>query len=167
MQPDDFEQPLVGSKAGAKDTHALGCLSCTTYPTLASLERQDGKNCYRRVKQGNIHVTRVQVVFASTEAFLSTTLELQETLRSKLKIPSFFFDRMYLQSSSFCGYDVWLDKNEEVEFYTYWARFTVKQTYDKLQPKRTFTPHISNHHNNPSEWNTDIAIHGPQSVRHG
>lgn len=115
----------------------------------------------------NIHVTRVQVVFASTEAFLSTTLELQETLRSKLKIPSFFFDRMYLQSSSFCGYDVWLDKNEEVEFYTYWARFTVKQTYDKLQPKRTFTPHISNHHNNPSEWNTDIAIHGPQSVRHG
>lgn len=66
----------------------------------------------------NIHVTRVQVVFASTEAFLSTTLELQETLRSKLKIPSFFFDRMYLQSSSFCGYDVWLDKNEEVEFYS-------------------------------------------------
>ena len=49
---------------------------------------------------------------------MSTTLELQETLRSKLKIPSFFFDRMYLQSSSFCGYDVWLDKNEEVEFYS-------------------------------------------------
>ncbi|KAF2631393.1 hypothetical protein BU25DRAFT_454846 [Macroventuria anomochaeta] len=47
------------------------------------------------------------------------------------------------------------------------SRFTVKQTYDKLQPKRTFTPHISNHHNSASECNADIAIHGPQSARHG
>ncbi|KAF2621841.1 hypothetical protein BU25DRAFT_463292 [Macroventuria anomochaeta] len=74
---------------------------------------------------------------------------------------------MYLQSSGSCGYDVWLDKDEEVEFYTYWSRFTVKQTYDKLQPKRVFTPQVSNHHSSPGEWNTDIAIHGPQNARHG
>ncbi|KAF1345612.1 purine and uridine phosphorylase [Lizonia empirigonia] len=115
------------------------------------------------------HAARVQVVFASAKSFLSTTPKLQESLRGKLKIPS-FFDRMHLQSSGFCGYDVWLDKNEDLEFYTmytYWSRFTVKQTYDKLQPKRTFTPHISNHHNGSGEWNADITIHGPQSARHG
>jgi hypothetical protein len=49
---------------------------------------------------------------------LSTAPELQEMLRGKLKIPSSFFDRMYLQSSGFCGYDVWLDKDEEVEVYS-------------------------------------------------
>ncbi|KAE8873266.1 hypothetical protein PTNB73_02417 [Pyrenophora teres f. teres] len=74
---------------------------------------------------------------------------------------------MYLQSSGFCGYDVWLNKNQEVDFYTYWSRFTVKQTYDKLQPKRTFTPHISNYHSSAYDWNTQTAIHGPQSGRHG
>ncbi|KAF2624913.1 hypothetical protein BU25DRAFT_460743 [Macroventuria anomochaeta] len=69
---------------------------------------------------------------------------------------------MHLQSSRFCGHDVWLDKDEEVEFYTYWCRFTVKQTYDKLQPKRMFTLHISDHHSSLGEWNADIAIHGLQ-----
>lgn len=110
---------------------------------------------------------RVQVVFASAKSFLSIAPKLQENLTGKLKIPLFFFDRMYLQSSGFCGYDVWLDKNEEVEFYTYWSRFTVKQTYNKLQPKRTFTPHISNHDDSTGKRNADIAIHGPQSARHG
>jgi hypothetical protein len=43
----------------------------------------------------------------------------------------------------------------------------VKQTYDKLQPKRTFTPHISNHDDSAGKWNADIAIHGPQSARYG
>ena len=58
--------------------------------------------------------------FATAKSFLSTAPELQEKLRGKLKIPSFFFDRMYLQSGGFFGYDVWLDKNEEVEFYSTW-----------------------------------------------
>jgi hypothetical protein len=58
--------------------------------------------------------------FATAKSFSSTAPELQEKLRGKLKIPSFFFDRTYLQSSGFCGYDVWLDKNEEVEFYSMW-----------------------------------------------
>lgn len=49
---------------------------------------------------------------------MSTAPELQEKLGDKLKIPSFFFDRMYLQSSGFCGCDVELDKNKEVEFYS-------------------------------------------------
>jgi hypothetical protein len=48
-----------------------------------------------------------------------------------------------------------------------WSRFTVKQTYDKLKPKRTFTPHVSNHTLIPKNWNADIAIHGSQSTRHG
>ncbi|KAF2866232.1 hypothetical protein BDV95DRAFT_585185 [Massariosphaeria phaeospora] len=74
---------------------------------------------------------------------------------------------MYLQSNGFCGYDVQLNRNEEVEIYTYWSRFTVKQTYDKLQPKRTFTPHVSNHYSSPGDRNADIALHGPQSTRHG
>ena len=56
--------------------------------------------------------------FASVGSFLSTAPELQRNLSDKLKIPSFFFDKMYLQSSGFCGYDVWLDKKEEVEFYS-------------------------------------------------
>jgi hypothetical protein len=49
---------------------------------------------------------------------LSTAPELQQKLRGKLKIPSFFFDRMFLQSSGFCGYDIELDKKEEVELYS-------------------------------------------------
>jgi hypothetical protein len=43
----------------------------------------------------------------------------------------------------------------------------VKQTYDKLQPKRMFTQHVSNHQYSLSDWNADIAIHGLQSAQHG
>jgi hypothetical protein len=28
---------------------------------------------------------------------------------------------MYLQSNGFCGYDVWLDENKEVEFYSMYS----------------------------------------------
>jgi hypothetical protein len=28
---------------------------------------------------------------------------------------------MYLQANGFCGHDVWLDKNEEVEFYSMYS----------------------------------------------
>jgi hypothetical protein len=59
--------------------------------------------------------------FASAKSFLGTAPKLQEDLRDKLRIPTFFFDRMYLQSSGFCGYDVWLDKSEEVEFYSMYS----------------------------------------------
>jgi hypothetical protein len=48
-----------------------------------------------------------------------------------------------------------------------WSRFTVKQTYDELRPKRTFTPHVSSHKTRSDDWNTDIAVHGPQSMQHG
>ena len=58
--------------------------------------------------------------FATAKSFLTTAPELQEKLRDKLKIPTFFFNRMYLQSSGFCGYNVWLDKDREVEFYSTW-----------------------------------------------
>jgi hypothetical protein len=27
--------------------------------------------------------------------------------------------------------------------------------------------HVSNHHNSAGDWDADIAIHGPQSARHG
>ncbi|OAG08765.1 uncharacterized protein CC84DRAFT_1204042, partial [Paraphaeosphaeria sporulosa] len=109
----------------------------------------------------------VQVIFTSTNSFLSTVPGFQKELKSTLKIHQFFFDRIYLQSNGFCGHEVWLDDNEKVECYTYWSRFTVKQTYDKLRAKRTYTPHISNHHSGAGDWNADVAIHGPQSVRHG
>jgi hypothetical protein len=48
-----------------------------------------------------------------------------------------------------------------------WSRFTIKQTYKELRPKRTFTPHVSNHKTRTDDWNTDIAVHGPQSMQHG
>jgi hypothetical protein len=48
----------------------------------------------------------------------------------------------------------------------FWSRFTVKQTYDELRPKRTFTPHVSNHKTRSDDWNADIAVHRPQSIRH-
>lgn len=114
-----------------------------------------------------LHSVQVQIVFGSTKSFLNAEPGLQESLRSKLNIPRSFFDGMHLQSNGFCGYDVWLGQNEEMESYTSWSRFIVKQTYEKLKPKRTFTPHVSNHHSRPSDWNADIAIHGPQSVGHG
>lgn len=43
----------------------------------------------------------------------------------------------------------------------------VKQTYNELRSKRTFTPHISSHKTRTDDWNADIAVHGPQSMRHG
>jgi hypothetical protein len=56
--------------------------------------------------------------FATAASFLNAAPEVQESLRSKLSIPHFFFDRMYLQSNGFSGYDVWLDQNEKVESYS-------------------------------------------------
>jgi hypothetical protein len=53
--------------------------------------------------------------FASAASFLNTATDLRKSLRSKMKVPQFFFKRMYLQSNGFCGYDVSLDRNEEVE----------------------------------------------------
>ncbi|KAK7191834.1 vegetative incompatibility protein HET-E-1 [Paraphaeosphaeria sporulosa] len=118
-------------------------------------------------KGKGLRAAPVQVIFTSTNSFLSTVPGFQKELKSTLKIHQFFFDRIYLQSNGFCGHEVWLDDNEKVECYTYWSRFTVKQTYDKLRAKRTYTPHISNHHSGAGDWNADVAIHGPQSVRHG
>jgi hypothetical protein len=48
-----------------------------------------------------------------------------------------------------------------------WSRFTVKQTYDELRPKRTFIPHVSSHKTRSDDCNADIAMHGPQSMQHG
>ena len=56
--------------------------------------------------------------FASTRSFLSTAPELQDNLRNKLKIPAFFFDKMHLQLNGFRGYDVRLDANDKIEFYS-------------------------------------------------
>ncbi|PSN58704.1 purine and uridine phosphorylase [Corynespora cassiicola Philippines] len=110
---------------------------------------------------------QVQVIFTSAQSFLHAAPKVQEDIKNQLKIPQFFFDRAFLQSNSFSGDDIWLDENEEVTSYTYWSRFTVKQTYDELKPKRTFTPHVSNHHFSSRDWNADIAVHGPQSRRYG
>jgi len=49
----------------------------------------------------------------------------------------------------------------------YWSRFTIKQTYEKLKPKRVFTPHVSNHEFGFNDWDPEIALHGPHSVQHG
>jgi hypothetical protein len=54
----------------------------------------------------------------SAASFLNTAADLQKSLRSKIKIPQVIVKRMYLQSNGFCGYDVWLDGNEEVKFYS-------------------------------------------------
>ncbi|KAF2022658.1 purine and uridine phosphorylase [Setomelanomma holmii] len=62
-------------------------------------------------------------------------------------------------SNGFVGHNVRLDCDRKVETYTHWSRFTVKQTYDKLMPKRTFTPHVANYYpglgsssNTIAEW---------------
>ena len=54
LQPDDLEQPLVGSKAGAKHTHALGCLSI--FSTVPHHIRSVSVNLSSRnyLHQGNI-----------------------------------------------------------------------------------------------------------------
>ncbi|KAF2829005.1 purine and uridine phosphorylase [Ophiobolus disseminans] len=74
---------------------------------------------------------------------------------------------MYVQSNGFAGHSLWLDDNEEVKCYTFWSRFTIKQTYDELRPKRTFMPHISNYKAKRNEWDAEISVHGPQSMQHG
>ncbi|KAL1598074.1 hypothetical protein SLS59_007084 [Nothophoma quercina] len=74
---------------------------------------------------------------------------------------------MYVQSNGFAGHSAWLGDDKELESYTFWSRFTVKQTYDELRPKRTFAPHVSNHKTRTGDWNADTAVHGPQSMQHG
>lgn len=115
-----------------------------------------------------------------------TPPELQTKLKQKLKIPDLFLDRMCLQSNGFSGYEVSLDQDQGVETYSglrhlsnetllvmaymclaFWSRFTVKQTYDTLKPKRTFTPHVSNHQSGTDTWDAEIIVHGPQSTRYG
>lgn len=36
-----------------------------------------------------------------------------------------------------------------------------------LKPKRTFTPHVSNHQSGTDGWDAEIIVHGPQSTRYG
>ena len=112
-------------------------------PIHANPEKRHGTKCYRLgkpqvceyrthratgapLRPGSNHVGRLwsssvrdltQNRFTSTKSFLNTAPELHESLRSKLNIPQFFFDRMYLQSNGFSGYDIWLNQNEEVESY--------------------------------------------------
>lgn len=43
----------------------------------------------------------------------------------------------------------------------------MKQTYGILKPKRTFTPHVSNHQSDTDGWDAEIIVHGPQSTRYG
>jgi hypothetical protein len=44
--------------------------------------------------------------FTSAASFLNTATDLWKSPRSKMKIPQFFFERMFLQLNGFCGYDV-------------------------------------------------------------
>lgn len=53
------------------------------------------------------------------------------------------------------------------EYLASWSRFTVKQTYDTLKPKNTFTSHVSNHQSGTDSLDIDIIVHGPQSTRYG
>jgi hypothetical protein len=75
--------------------------------------------------------------FATAKSFLSTAPEFQKELRGNLKIPSFFFDRMYLQSSGFCGHDVWVDKDEEVEVYSMYSNAAKAQDTVRISLTRT------------------------------
>lgn len=93
---------------------------------------------------------------------------------------------MFVQSNGFAGHDAkpnatWRDGEAYSELTSrfeiverlrslvlaFWSRFVVKQTYDELRPKRTFTPHISNHTVDSGRWSTETAVHGPQSISHG
>ncbi|CAI6342361.1 unnamed protein product [Periconia digitata] len=114
-----------------------------------------------------LHSAPVQIIFGSVKSFLETPPEVQAKLKQKLEIPGLFLDRMSLQSNGFSGYEVSLGQNERVESYTLWSRFTVKQTYDTLKPKRTFTPHVSNHQSGTDGRDAEIIVHGPQSARYG
>lgn len=93
---------------------------------------------------------------------------------------------MYLQLSGFCGYNVQLDINKKVEFYSiqqrqqylryyqdvayqalaYQSCFIVKQTYNKLQLKKTFTLHVSNYYNIANKQNADVAVYRTYSARY-
>ncbi|KAI8930739.1 hypothetical protein NX059_012347 [Plenodomus lindquistii] len=110
---------------------------------------------------------QVQILFATTTSFVNTAPQIRKTLEKELGIPPLFFERLYLQSNGFAGHDVRLNRDDKVEAYTHWSRFTVKQTYDKLMPKRTFTPHISHHQLGCDNSSNSTAVHGPQSVQHG
>ncbi|UPX11169.1 uncharacterized protein EKO05_0001791 [Ascochyta rabiei] len=110
---------------------------------------------------------QTQIIFASTKSFVDTAPQLRGSLEKQLNIPRYFFDRLYLQSNGFAGHHVRLDCDGKVEGYTHWSRFIVKQTYNILLPKRTFTPHLSNYqlgHNSPIDA---VAVHGPQSMQFG
>ncbi|KAH8723846.1 nucleoside phosphorylase domain-containing protein [Phaeosphaeriaceae sp. PMI808] len=120
-----------------------------------------------KVVAQQLKCAQVQVIFASTESFVSTEPQIRNSLEKELGIPPSFFDRLYLNSNGFAEHDVRFDRNEKIEVYTNWSRFLVKQTYDRLKPKRTFTPHISNQQLGIDNNNNHVAVHGPQSVQHG
>ena len=49
----------------------------------------------------------------------------------------------------------------------HWSRFVVKQTFEQLKPKRTFTPYVPGQGINLYNLNINAAIHGPQTIQHG
>ena len=105
----------------------------------------------------------------------------------KLKIPSFLFDKLYLESNGFSGCDLRCDKAEKIQSYSsfgfinhedtlwniaynrlaYWSRFIVKQTFEQLKHKPTFTQHFSAYSPDLSSLNSHSALHGPQTVHYG
>ncbi|OAL55284.1 hypothetical protein IQ07DRAFT_162344 [Pyrenochaeta sp. DS3sAY3a] len=88
-------------------------------------------------------LSRYRYCFASTTSFTETAPQLRKSLEKELSVPLFLFERLYRQSNGFAGHIVELDREQNVETYTHWSRFVVKQTYNNLMPKRTFTLHMS------------------------
>lgn len=53
--------------------------------------------------------------FATTTSFQQALPELRQKILKKLKVPSYLFDSMYLESNGFAGCDTWIDQNGAVE----------------------------------------------------
>jgi hypothetical protein len=57
--------------------------------------------------------------------------------------------------------------NSDISISVHWCRFIVKQTFENLAPKRTFTPYVP--HNGKSDGDASVYpdLHGPQTIQYG
>ncbi|KAF7510282.1 hypothetical protein GJ744_006978 [Endocarpon pusillum] len=114
---------------------------------------------------------QAQLIFTSLRAVANAPDGLRGRILSKFKIPPFLLSRACLESNGFSGCEPVLDHDGNLAYYNHWSRFVVKQTHNKLRPKRSFTRHHVTWEKLDMEKgrlpNPTIPIHGPKSIQHG
>lgn len=116
-----------------------------------------------RILQREDH-PQAQLIFSSLRVIADAPDILRGCILNKFRIAPFLLHRVCLESNGFSGCEPILDAEGTLAHYNHWSRFVMKQTHERLHPKRSFTRHLP-----VSESLSKVAvpIHDLRSVSHG